>query len=885
MLKWSSSCDNADSAFNNSELKGDGTVRKNGRYPFGEYGAFHSGIHFTEAGEREICPVIGGKVVAYRISKQDKEIDRLKEINNAFFSKLIPTEQGLYETTQETKDLEEKDKKYALKDPSKLSEEIRKQYYKERRANNFILMKHSIVLKHENDSAEGKEVEFFSLYSCFSTLQLTGDYGPIDSVKRNLPFYNGYLFRVKNKEADLHEYAYTTIYGVELYPYSKCRFRKTYTNDLSWACNFTNFNDKNKTINVSKSEIVIISRRENSDEVVYMPKHNNVEIYDKDLKKLNVKLSMSAKFTKIRDGYQGKNETYLRVKVDQNEVWGESEGSIKNGTDICVKVDDLELCEGVGYLKENNSLCRQTKRGVMVYDTDEMRDGKPCGNARTVLATGTEFRPVFPYDILNAPASQTFVKLIKIGDEASDKFLDLRHIRLSGRNKWDIEVKVEWNPDITFEKAAVPMTVSPETSLSLDSDDIMGYSARITGECGYHYDFAILMNSVDFMEDASYKAYERSDDIKENNLLDWKKYFNRLEEDKTANAFFMVSEPVRKAILGNEYKEPVFVYDANSLTNRVIGKEESVGERQEKRKIVCKYPLEFDKTLYLDGDTVRGIVRNKYDAGVKGDDVERHFKDIVHALDIWGEIEPLKIPKFERNSFWFAHPVYFINHLDKTGLLERNAHVGELKRVQNKIVKELECLKKGGKGMYHIGSKDDTYCNHATFLTIEALDINYKQFIGYPNLYDEKAEPPWNIKEKLKGDFRRKHKEYVHKNSNIWCDILEEQANNFASGICRISPEEAQEKANLGYVVIAAWKNLKKSWEELNQPHYATVSPKNVQYDFGDGPSLANVGKDNGFYNTSKIFDKNMFDEVKWYYNRNQIFQENYKGIKDRGLK
>jgi len=96
---------------------------------------------------------------------------------------------------------------------------------------------------------------------------------------------------------------------------------------------------------------------------------------------------------------------------------------------------------------------------------------------------------------------------------------------------------------------------------------------------------------------------------------------------------------------------------------------------------VCKYPLEFDKTIYLDGEEVRGITRDKYDAGSKGDDAERHFKDIVHAMDIWGEIEPLKIPNFNKNSFWFAHPVYFINHLDKAGLLDNGFNPYEGKEI------------------------------------------------------------------------------------------------------------------------------------------------------------------------------------------------------------
>jgi hypothetical protein len=210
------------------------------------------------------------------------------------------------------------------------------------------------------------------------------------------------------------------------------------------------------------------------------------------------------------------------------------------------------------------------------------------------------------------------------------------------------------------------------------------------------------------------------------------------------------------------------------------------------------------------------------------------------------------------------------------------AHAETLRRVQDRVL-ALECLRKGAGGMYKpnnplMTTSFVTFCNHATFLTIAAVDGNYQQFIGRgaTKLYGENA-PPWSQYNVTDNIFRRARGNYRIKETNVWCDILEEQARNSdETGICGIGPEEAQARANDGYVVVAAWKNLK---EELvdNAPHYATVRP-GAAYDSEKGPLLANVGAFNGIYRAG---DREAFwthfRAIKWYYNRNQKFRENYK--------
>jgi hypothetical protein len=259
--------------------------------------------------------------------------------------------------------------------------------------------------------------------------------------------------------------------------------------------------------------------------------------------------------------------------------------------------------------------------------------------------------------------------------------------------------------------------------------------------------------------------------------------------------------------------------------------------------------------------------------------VERHFKDIVHALDIWGEIEPLKISKFERNSFWFAHPVYFINHLDKTRFLNRNERVSDLKRIQDMVI-ALKCLEKGAMGMYNNegASKTQTYCNHAVFLTVIATDENYYNFTDrkktksgeypFPELPEDKA-----IEYKTKNNIN---------SSNFWCDELRRMA---AEGrLVELSPQEAQYYGNMGYTVIASYRARTDLYDV--SPHFATVRP-GFTIDTTLGPKIANVGANNlvGWTGSPECFGRRIYNEtdenkkMKWYYNPNQEFRTDIRWI------
>jgi hypothetical protein len=239
--------------------------------------------------------------------------------------------------------------------------------------------------------------------------------------------------------------------------------------------------------------------------------------------------------------------------------------------------------------------------------------------------------------------------------------------------------------------------------------------------------------------------------------------------------------------------------------------------------------------------------------------------------DVWTEVEGLKR---REKRIWHIHPEKLREHIEKLHLhLER---VATLKEVQDKIL-VLEDVQKGASGIYHVGSSNDTYCNHAVYVAIRSLDGNYRQFIGHKILYNN-DDPPWTVNG-LISPFKDNYIGYQYKATNLWCEILEEQAKNSEkTGICAISDLEAQEKANQGYVVVAAWKNKEPG---KGPPHFATVRP-DFEFDERRGPMLANVGAYNGIMRAkdTKAYGEEKYKYINWYYNQNQIFQDEFEKVK-----
>lgn len=272
------------------------------------------------------------------------------------------------------------------------------------------------------------------------------------------------------------------------------------------------------------------------------------------------------------------------------------------------------------------------------------------------------------------------------------------------------------------------------------------------------------------------------------------------------------------------------------------------------RYATVQKPLEFDKEKKND-EFVKALKHAGFTA-IKDD-----------KKDYWSKIKEQAANYFTgENCFWFYHPVTFLDALDSMGIL--NIHAKELFEIQ-KLVVHLNNLRphstnKPEGGLR--GEQSGTFCNHAIFATIRALDKNYTNFTG------GKKGIPDSKNDMMDNRYKEQYDNGLWI-SNVWCDILEYQADPKRSketGIELISEEKARQLANLGFVVVAAWKNTTDPARDGKcHPHYATVAPS--RFTKREGTIVANVGRWCGFLDISTAFHDNN-DKVKYYYNTKQEF-------------
>lgn len=159
-----------------------------------------------------------------------------------------------------------------------------------------------------------------------------------------------------------------------------------------------------------------------------------------------------------------------------------------------------------------------------------------------------------------------------------------------------------------------------------------------------------------------------------------------------------------------------------------------------------------------------------------------------------------------KSNVTFFHPVKFIGLMDKVEI--ENLHIKELKRVQERVV-NIKCIQEGKRGIYNLDPiySDQTYCNHAVYLTIQAVDEDYLKFTD-------------NYDAPIDSNYSKYDKTYPYKESSYWCVVLRNQA---AKGEIKklTTCQEILKYANRGFVVIVAWENTNGL-----SPHFATVQPQ-----------------------------------------------------------
>jgi hypothetical protein len=336
---------------------------------------------------------------------------------------------------------------------------------------------------------------------------------------------------------------------------------------------------------------------------------------------------------------------------------------------VLIRKDDLTLTPSRGRLKQIDDswripdLSRGTNKGIIVYDGSSKET-----NARNIISEGSEFE-LYDY-FLYKKEVDAFYSVIwdnpgKYAGIDRDAVLEAGVFQRAAYKGSENKIKYE--------------------TRAIKRDDILGYPdehPKLRYEL--FYDLVCFFNDASFINDTGYYAPAKSGNnnedpqsAEETNLLDWKKYFFVEGTDNDGDLFCDCPDKIIEAIKNNDDTVKKTI-EGNALFTggitcdkylEIYSQYRSYPQSYKPiievlRKIVCSHPLEWDKSLYKHDDFSLNMNEERF----------KQLEKEIEALDIWkaGGSEGIKEAAGNpaSNNFWFAHPVYFINHLERAGLLK-----------------------------------------------------------------------------------------------------------------------------------------------------------------------------------------------------------------------
>jgi murein DD-endopeptidase MepM/ murein hydrolase activator NlpD len=362
----------------------------------------------------------------------------------------------------------------------------------------------------------------------------------------------------------------------------------------------------------------------------------------------------------------------------------------------------------------------------MIYDNDNIG-----GNARDILEGGKEIELAKPERFLNSPDKNG--KYFVLKRESADKPLQYMLYKEPYNKSYDpLLVRIQQNTGLyTFNEAAVPKektAINEDTLLGYahlppsynnahyDVSLFFGDNSFLNKQCEayverYYIPLSITLYKL-LKEDNINPAFTIEEQfntphifraanesvrigLRENytkffynneyyylseytarqykiNMLEWKKFFRVIE--KKADTIDDIIDGlgfIKKNYQWGTDSRNVGAALGDSNPDWHQEKNEIPKTRSIKRSIICGHPLELDKELYIENGKVKQKIKRSYGTGDFQNELD-YFKNKVEAVDIWGGLKGKKIDGLDtnKNSFWFAHPVYFIKNVYEAGLLD-----------------------------------------------------------------------------------------------------------------------------------------------------------------------------------------------------------------------
>lgn len=601
--------------YNNSE-SGNG-----GFFPLGKGVLWHSGIHINCNKKEKFSPILNGKVILYRLSKDYKKVSLPEIISRDRYFSNENYYKDLYTISKETSE------EYQIIDKN-LMEYV---------SDCFIMLKHELNI----DALNPKKFIFYTIYA-----NLEPDSDSI--IYKDTKFQTDGLTHFLNDKESFS----TNIIGVPGLDKKQRYFDYVLILDKDLN-SFTYDKSKSKDLFLGiKSGTTIYGRQLTNSlqsipyEELFIPKHTSFEIceYSKDGENL-------AKF----------------VSLKSFRVYLQTSGGLKGTNFIAEKKYEINDCskiwfstgEFIDFSKEKNTL---PKTQQFLYDILKHPLQSLKGTSVTVVNVTNKGQPAINVYLKNEK------KFWIINDDGSFAQND------GIIKKEQLSIKAySMNPYIyNFS----PISVSDEfrKSITYVENDIYKaannkiYFKAIGNSSNYFIDENTkndcFKNCYDWKEwFFNYKPSDENSLQSENtsltqNLIDWYE-----ERRKKYGWLSIVLSPWWETLSYLTWKFLKLIYD---------GKKDVQASEQmpiEYRKCICKHPIEWNFSIIEKLSNAKQA--KETDQKTVKSEFFTYLKDVAKATDIW-ETGLSKI--FPSNSLFFANPIYFINHFERCGVFEFNPY-------------------------------------------------------------------------------------------------------------------------------------------------------------------------------------------------------------------
>lgn len=593
-----------------------------GYFPLGTGTLWHSGIHINCTNKTSFAPLVPGKVVMYRISKDYKKVTLPEKISQYAHNSIFSNLQNLYRISPKSTSVFELIDKNQTIDVS----------------NSFIMFKHELSI----DSLTPEKLIFYTLYM---NLEPAAD----------TDVYNGTKIEIGDS---IHHVTQDNEFSLDMVGIPAINKGTRYFDFvliLDKKLSEYRETGKNKRAlfhGVNKN--VFLHQRKNNEkpvsEVIYVPYRteyviNNIcnekEGLSKEIELKSFRIYLKKKGELEGNDYKAQSQYKL---LDYSTIWFSSRESLD------LKADISTIDKNFQYLHK--------------ILNDEL--GKIKGRKVTVEFVTDSGQPSIRIKNIN--------NVMKFWVEDNEGRFAQNENHFNENVAKSTEVKIFHSNPFSYNYSQIDTSDDLRKQIKdINEKQYIDSSGNVFFEAlGKYSSYFIKEKDKDL-------CYKNAYDWKE-----W--FFDYIPEDsnsllcgKTSITENLIEwyEKLRKnndwltLALAPWWTGPYLTWEfLKSIFGKNPPREETEQMQEEFRHCICTHPIEWDAAV---SSEVAGKPDKKTDEETISSRYAEFLKSQADATDLWnGGLSKI----FPSNSLHFVHPVYFINHLEKAGAFEFNPYKG-----------------------------------------------------------------------------------------------------------------------------------------------------------------------------------------------------------------